>query len=351
MDYVGAIMEWGSQPSAKGKLSPLPANPSGPQNVNGLMIANAPVVDLAASSKSQTMDMSSTCPAPNDNKPLDADFYENSKLPTCEDIKQAFQILQNFKLENILPPNLKNPLEDLPPEKRKELDKLNMMLEENVDRLFNPAERADIDSIREALTNIVTQTDYYLTNEAAKAKLEKTTERSVKQIRTPILQFYPHLLQLIKALLAYAKKFEYEVHIRQNEPPSFIYRAWQQVLTYLMSIQTVIAFATTKYNLSVDNYPTSFQDIIMRTENETRALQNDINQKKAQITALIEKQQEHDKKQLEINELYMGVPDKLTTARIELNNLQNRLSDMQNPDRIALHNVQELKKREDQTFN
>ena len=62
-----------------------------------------------------------------------------------------------------------------------------------------------------------------------------------------------------------------------------------------MSIQTVIAFATTKYNLSVDNYPTSFQDIIMRTENETRALQNDINQKKAQITALIEKQQEHDK--------------------------------------------------------
>ena len=47
----------------------------------------------------------------------------------------------------------------------------------------------------------------------------------------------------------------------------------------------------------------------------------------------------------------MGVPDKLTTARIELNNLQNRLSDMQNPDRIALHNVQELKKREDQPFN
>ena len=110
---------------------------------------------------------------------VDNDFKLKARLPTPEQIKNAFEKLTDFTLVKILPPNLQNPLDGLETTLRKQLDAVNINLEKNVKMLFSSTSdstRDDLANIQTALMAMVSKTDDLLTLERKKAEREQAQE-------------------------------------------------------------------------------------------------------------------------------------------------------------------------------
>ena len=278
---------------------------------------------------------------------VDNDFKLKARLPTPEQIKNAFEKLTDFTLVKILPPNLQNPLDGLETTLRKQLDAVNINLEKNVKMLFSSTSdstRDDLANIQTALMAMVSKTDDLLTLERKKAEREQAAQKSMSRIKRPILRFYPHLLQLIKALLAYNEMYHENVALQCNEPSGFIYRAWMDVLGYLKSIQSVIVYAAKEGLLDLDSYPLDFEDVINHTESEKMYLKQDIYKQEDNIASLKDKLQEEKKRIKDISDQYKGLNQQVASGSVQLAILKGHLESLTNPGKLAKANIQELEK-------
>ena len=248
-------------------------------------------------------------------------LVQEAWLPSEALISEAFSKLSNFSLSGMLPPNLKDPLEKLPPDLRQEVDNVNLVLESNVQRLFgskDARQKEEITEIQTALTALVARSDPLLTPDEKKEDREKTTSRAFMRIKKPILVFYPRLLQLMKALLAYSIEYGKNTVLEGNQPAAFTFRAWMQVQRYLQNIQSVIVYAAQEHLIDLNDFPIDFNIIIQTSEQDKLALQGKIAEQQAHIAELQGKMLEKSLKEKALNEEYQGIPEQITQLMQQL---------------------------------
>lgn len=306
---------------------------------------NAPGLDTTTPNAPQQAASSSIYSAsskPTIAEPDIADFSSKVRLPTVAVINDAFSTLTDFALSKLLPPKLENPLEGLPIKLREQVDSVNVNLEHNIRELFlsNETNKAEINDIQAALVSIVSRNDaYLLTPEQQKVDRDRVTQRAMARIAKPILRFYPHLLQAIRALLAYDARFKNETFVTANQPPAIIYREWMRVLGYLQSIHAVIMFAAKQQLISLDNFPIHLSDFSNYTQAEIETLRVQILNVKDRLSQLQSKNIEREKRLNEVNTSYNGLDPEISRLTTVLDAMQEKLADSTDPSRLAQENV------------
>lgn len=294
----------------------------------------------AFSQPQQGPDDSSSSSAPTTTNQEDKDFQQRMELPTESQLRTAFNVLnKTFTLASILPKDLKAPLSDLTPAQRKELDGVNIALEHNVVKLFSIDSMPDI---QEALTTLILQKDRYLVS----AKIEKDKNDRMKLLlkkHTPdILHFYPHLIELIQALLAYHVLYSKTTVFQPNHPASFVFTAWMQILSYLISIHKVIAYGAQSGLVNLGTYPLQIDEVSKQNERSIAGIQLEI-QKQERLIAekkkIIQDQQEQVNS---IQQQHQGLLQDIAYLHSTYHNLHDHLEALTDPQKIAEKNVEQI---------
>jgi hypothetical protein len=270
-----------------------------------------------------------------------SDFSTKVKLPTVDVINEAFTHLTDFTLAKMLPPDLKNPLQGLGAELREKVDLVNVNLEHNIRELMsNESTKGEIADIQAALVSIVSRNDsYLLTPEQQKVDRDRLTQRAMAKISKPILRFYPHLLQAIRALLAYDTTFKNETFISANHTSAIIYREWMRVLGYLQSIHSVIVFAAKQQLISLDNFPVNLSEFSDYTQSEIDTLQASILKTEDALSHLEATEIERKKAYSEVASKFKGLDTDISRKRSLLASMREKLADHTDPARIAHQNI------------
>ena len=283
--------------------------------------------------------------AQQDASPNVSNLQYNPKLPTENQLTSAFEKLQRFSLKSILPLDLRNPSDTLPQDAKNTFDRVNLSLEKNVQMLFSPStdeKKSELERIKAALIAYVQKIDIDLTSQKAK----DTNVQKVKRVMAgvPILRFYPNLLALIKALLAYNETYIGQPSISSNEPNAFIFRAWMEVLGYLQGIQSIIVAAASGDDplIQLQEFPLHFEDVIDRIEKERGDLKGHINREERKIAELQAKLQQQNEERLQVDLRYQGVHQALASKIVQLGNLKEHWESVTNPSIIAENNVRLL---------
>ena len=277
---------------------------------------------------------------------LEPDFNRRALLPASELITEAFNNLSNnFTVSKILQEALQNPLATVDPNLRKELDAVNLMLETNVQKLFSPAspsDKEDITNIKLGLLSLLSRSDALLTQDKQKQDEEEKIQTTLSRIKKLVTRFYKHLLQLIKALLAYNAIYESQLTAQSNDHHAFVFRAWMQVLGYLQSIRSVITFASKEQLLDLESHPVNFEEVIKRMEGEKMALKQNIYLAQGEIIALNNKLLEQKVKRKELDDAYKGMRAELASKTQQVFNMNSHLEAFTNPAKIAQGNIRDL---------
>ena len=267
------------------------------------------------------------------------DFSSRMKLPNEEQIKEAFSNLRDFSLASMLPKDIKLPLASLGEQLKKELDGVNIALETNVKKLFGNSE---IESIQEALVALVSKNDRILVTEKAKKTKDKKIQEISKRNNINVQKFYPHLLELIQALLTYHVNFANKVSHAPNQPASIVFTTWMQVLGYLTSIQHVIVYGARNSFFKLDAYPIDIDNLSNITEKSKNTVQRAIEKQTDTISRIQAKLHDKQREKNAIDEKYQGYLQQLANHETILMNLQKNLDALTDPQKIAEKNVQQI---------
>jgi len=273
-----------------------------------------------------------------------SDFSNKVKLPTVDVINDAFKHLTDFNLVKLLPPDLKMPTQELPIAIRDKVDTVNINLEKNIRELMsNENTKGDIMDIQSALISIVSRNDsYLLTPEQQNVNRERNTQRLIAKIAKPILRFYPHLLQTIRALLAYDVTFKNEVFVEPNHPSAIIYREWMRVLGYLQSIHAVIVFAAKQQLISLEGFPINLSDFSKYTQSEIDILQSSILKTEEALSRLRATDIERKKDLNQIASKYKDLDAEISNQESKLTFMQQKHAQLTDPSKLALENISRI---------
>jgi hypothetical protein len=296
---------------------------------------------MSLSSKNITSSKAASAAAP---PPDISDFSSKVKLPTVDVINDAFKHLTDFTLVKLLPPDLKTPTQDLPITIRDKVDSVNINLERNIRELMsNENTKGDISDIQNALISIVSRNDaYLLTPEQQNVNRERNTQRLITKIAKPILRFYPHLLQTIRALMAYDVTFKNEVFVEPNHPSAIIYREWMRVLGYLQSIHAVIVFAAKQQLISLEGFPVNLSDFSKYTQSEIDILQSSILKTEEHLSRLRATEIERKKDLNQIASKYKDLDAEISNQESKLTFMQQKHSQLTDPSKLALENISRI---------
>ena len=267
------------------------------------------------------------------------------ELPSQQAIAEAFAHLEGFSLAKALPKDLKDPMDSLSKDVRMQVDADNLSLEDNVRALFasnTEQKKEDLACIKDALLAILHQNTYLTAHSRQKQDLDKQLNSALKRIKKSILEFYPNLIQLMKALLAYHQLYSQDGINKDNRPNALIFREWMKVLGYLQNMYAVISFAARNGQLSLESFPIDFDEVITRTNQERRQINETLLVAKEKIRALQMKKLEEEQAITAAHLPFIGISEQLANVRQIANSLAEKLHAVSNPGAMARDNVQAL---------
>jgi hypothetical protein len=289
----------------------------------------------------------------------DAEAKSRVDLPTEQGIREAFnqlmgfspdkQKMLGFSLAKQLPKDLQDPMTGIGKDLRMQIDADNMNLELNVRMLFaidTETERENLNDIMEAMLAIVHQHHYLTPQSKQKQNLEKRLARAINKIKKSILEFYPHLIKLMKALLAYHQMFAIDGINKENNPRAIIFREWMKVLGHLQSMHAVLSFAAHQGMLELDPFPKDFDEVIARSTKEREDIDKALMEAKQRISALQGKLLEEQQAIQAAQAPYRGISDQLASVRQNADSLAEKLHALTNPGAMARGNIEALKELE-----
>jgi CRISPR/Cas system CSM-associated protein Csm2 small subunit len=273
------------------------------------------------------------------------DTKSRVELPSQQAITEAFTHLEGFSLAKVLPKDLKDPMSTLSKELRMQVDSDNMSLEENVRALFatnTEQKRDDMECLKEAMLAVLRQNTYLTAHSRQKQDLDKLLNNALKKIKKFILEFYPNLIQLMKALLAYHQLYSKDGINKDNQPPAIIFREWMKVLGYLQNMHAVLSFAARNGQLNLESFPIDFEEVIRRTNEERQHIDEALMVAKQKIRALQTRKLEEQQAIKAAHQPYIGISDQLANIRQNANSLAEKLHAISNPGAMARENIQAL---------
>lgn len=267
----------------------------------------------------------------------------NSKItmPEGRDLTEAFRYLIDFQISKMLPHNLRVPLSDLniTEQQKAELDGTRIALEKNVKKLFS--RNLEIETIRDALIELVSKDAQLQELTDPKEQKEKLKEiaAQMREAREPVLKFYPRLLELIQALMAYHVKESHKLAINKTSTASIMISTWMQVLSYLTSIQHVIVYGAENRYFDLKNYPHNIDAITKTVESKKLEILDEITKQTDEIARFQDMLNDKEKKLNAIEGQYQGLLQKNITHGTVLDNLRKQLDAISDPQQIATQNL------------
>jgi hypothetical protein len=277
------------------------------------------------------------------------EIQRKAKLPSEDFIAGAFAKLSNFSLAKLLPADLKDPMDKLPSEVRQEVDNINLQLESNVKKLFgtpqDPSRTEELSTMKSALLAVVARSNSNLNSDRSQQDKEKQARKLLQRLKPTIEKFYNGILQLMKALMAYNDHHDRQLmatSVQDNNPAAFIYRAWNEVLSYLQGIESVIVFAAKEQMIDLSNVANDFSALVKVDEERAMILREAIYEEEKQVLGLRGDLNEEKKKIKDVEEYYKGKRTELARSIRQSENLKAQLASLTHPALIAKKNIQDL---------
>lgn len=266
------------------------------------------------------------------------------QLSTESELNEIFNKLTGFKLKKIMAEDITDPSVGWTNANRnktdigKVLNPLDTELEMNIKALFN-TEKFDIDTIRNTLLAYVNTPDKHTSTKSQRQSSIAGAKRRSTQFKKTILLFYPHLLNAMKALMVYTEQNAKSKGMEKEDVyEKHAYRAWEEVYSYLKSIQSIISYAMRKESITLDDFPDNFSVIIAQREKDLKLLKDVMISQKEKIQHLDRLMLERDKKIAEINAEYNGIDNHKMNLNAELSAIQSQIKSIDDPILIARQN-------------
>lgn len=277
----------------------------------------------------------------NSDEEEDDGMSSKSKLPEEKDLTEAFSHLIDFDFPKMMPKNLVTPLSEISmtDAQRAELDGTQLALEKNVKRLFYAGE--EINTIKEALIQVVSEDNQLkdLRDPKSREKKLKAIKKLMKDAKPHILKFYPRLLELIQALLAYHVQEYDKSSVDENSVIYIMFGVWRKVLSHLTSIQHVITFGAKKGYFDLASYPHAIDAVTNKIEKSKMTLLKLIAKQTDQIQGIQKLLNDKEKSLNAVKEKHKGLLELKLSHGTVLNNLKRQLDAISDARQIALKNI------------
>jgi hypothetical protein len=289
---------------------------------------------------------------------------EALNLPTEGQLITIFEKLRDFNIEKIFPRNLVSPYKRITTsssstkvkvtqdeggaseeDETNVNDPINTQLEKNIRILFeiDDSKGFNLETIQTTLQHCVAQNTVQTQGKTNVADMNEKIKREFQSISDQIKVFYKHLLNAMKALIVYSSQNANMVTLELKIFERHAYQAWQEVLSYLKAIQTVIMFAIKKKYLDSK----AFRDLdvnamINYREKELTHISEEVAVRKTAILQAEGMIQERDNMIRRIQERYSNAVKSKGDMESSLFTLQSQKRLMDNPAEIAKYNIQLL---------
>lgn len=337
---------------------------------------------------SDAQNMTSTLAGGEDEVGVGRDKKKSEKrepeLTSAQQLEAVFNKFQEFSIRRFFPKTLEHPMDSITKnqsvhkmERRDKmvLDPVNTAIEENIQKLFDSQAESesnhidnlqgyDIGKVKGSLISYVTQNDqqsatlpttstYHVQrSEGYRTRENKRNRKGFvfdPEVENMILNFYPHLLNAMKALMVYTSQNIEKSKLVESDYERHAYNAWQEVFSNLKAIQMVIAHAMGhgKFKTKHYPYPINFLDVIKAREDQLKVLNQEMSHRSRKILELDRKIQKRNDKIRKINEKYNNVDKEKADLEATLLALHSQINLVDNPVEIAAHNCHLLRPKDE----
>jgi hypothetical protein len=277
------------------------------------------------------------------------------ELPSESEIKTIFGKLIKFELKKILPDNLVDKVDSIASRSTtggtpffgnksdlaRLINPIDEKLEKNVRYLFDEA-NFSIEQIKETLCSYVAISDSHTAIQKSNSKGQRSREDIFKKGQKNIMIFYPHLLNLMKVLNIYiAQNYTEKMKLKGTDYDKYAFNAWNEVFTWLKSIQTVIAEGIDKGGLKDDlALPINFLKVIERNNSRKRILQEESMKIRADIQDYEKQIIDRDNELLKVKGKYENIESKKKVLEAKLSSIGGQLKMNDDPVEITTQNLE-----------
>jgi hypothetical protein len=311
--------------------------------------------DQDASADTMTEDSEDNDSDNDDNEGVD-EYTEDrdvANLPSSSKLDEIFGKLMDFKLAKIMVRSVVHPSTEwvsllrssngVKPslnvdEIEKKINPIDAQLEANIKLLFG-SDKYSIENIKKGICAFARNPDSHTLSTDQKKKIDND-KKLLKNCTPDIQKFYPHLLNAMKALIVYIQQnSETKGKLAESEYDKRAFCAWEEVFTYLKSIQLVIFFGVRNGQLNISNFPKNFSVIITNMEKKAKNINKSLMQKRIELQKINEMILQRDSELLSINQKYNGIENHKSDLKGKLDALHTVLRQGEDPLEITKENI------------